>query len=112
MLIEEAANFKIEEFAIVAYFESTAYWNVITTQAIIVHNDFETFRINAADIENFQYGDFKGIVTGKKTETMEIKLKNGITTGFKYETGSLSMGAIYGISTLLTVRYDGNDPAV
>ena len=94
---------KTGELGIIAYFESDNYWNLITTRGVVIAEGQNISRVNLDDINHYDVGDFKGIITKKKTETMVFKDKDKVIAEMRYETGKPSMGAIYGIRTLMQI---------
>jgi hypothetical protein len=101
--IDQAAGFSEGELGIIAYYQNETVWYVITTRGVIFQNEEEVTKVMVDDIEQWDFGDFKGIRSGGLKEEMKLQLVNGKTVGFIYETGERSMGPIYGVMTLVRV---------
>src|SRR5262245_30045170 len=91
------------ESGIVAYYESKDYWYVLTTRRVVVWEDAQISSMPVETIDGYDFGDFKGILTTRQTETMQLKNGERVIARFRYETGEESMGSIYGLITLLSV---------
>ena len=101
--IADRAAFAPTELGIIGYLESDSYGYLITTQRILIYENEVVRAINIDDIESYDFGmKFKGYA-GHQTETVTLQCKEGRKDQFHFETGYPSMGAIYGLMTVLTV---------
>jgi hypothetical protein len=104
--ITERVDLADGELGIIAYYESEDYWYVITTRGLAVWQAGQIHSTPIDKVDSYSVGDFKGILTKRKTDTMQLRHEGRVMTAFRYETGEPSMGAIYGIMTLLSVGRD------
>jgi hypothetical protein len=101
--IAKTVNLAPSELGIIGYLEEDSYGYLITTQRVVIFEHDQVRSIMIDDIENYEFGlGFKGY-RGRPTETFTLRCKGGQTHEFRFEAGLPSMGAIYGIMTLLAI---------
>lgn len=101
--IAEKVSLAPTELGIIGYLENDEYGYLITTQRILIYENSLVRSIKIDDIETYDLGmNFKGYL-GQQTEAIKLRCKDGRTDQFRFETGYPSMGAIYGLRTVLSV---------
>lgn len=93
-----------EEIPILYFWESQDNWTIYTTRAVYFTEQkiIKKIRIENIKDHKFEVAKFKGI-GGNQIDFMIITDNKDVTHKISYETGKASMGAIYGIRTLIQI---------
>jgi hypothetical protein len=94
------------ELGLIGYYINQDNWYLITTRGVIIADGGQIQKVEIERINRYYVGDFKGVLTKRKVDIMQLKREDQVIAEFWYETGKPSMGAIYGISTLLSICRD------
>jgi hypothetical protein len=95
-------NLESKELPFLVVFVDEKTWTLISSRAVYYAKEGMKAQTVVKDIEEIQFGDFKGVL--HPLTLMHIKLKDGVVHEAAYESGKASMGVIYALQTLRQIH--------